>query len=271
MPPPDEQQHEGFEDQGADVYRELLRLRELHQPCALATVIESTGSTPRKAGAKMLIRADGGITGSIGGGAIENQIIQAATDMIRRQAPPAMIAAHLTRDLGMCCGGTMRVFIEPQLWSPRLIILGGGHVAKPLCEIAAITGFAITVVDGREEFSTPERFPRASAVENSDPDDYARRAPAADGAFVVVVTHDHALDQRVLEALLKRNPAWIGMIGSRAKWVRFAQRLDAKGYSADQLARVHTPVGLDIGAVTPEEIAVSITAQLVARRRRIQE
>jgi len=177
-----------------------------------------------------------------------------------------MVKKQLTTELGMCCGGEMVVHLETLEALPRLIVFGAGHVARPLAALAAATGFGVTVVDARPEWLTSERFP-AAARELRDPEAAARELKLEASDSVVVTTHDHALDQRVVQELLKRTLRFTGLIGSFAKQRKFALRLKARGFDDDAIARVRTPVGLAIGAQTPEEIAVSIVAELVAVRR----
>ena len=166
----------------------------------------------------------------------------------------------------MCCGGEMSVFLEAILPSPRLHVFGAGYIAKPLAAIAAGCGFEVTVVDARPEWATSERFP-TSALRIEDPEGVARSLETAPSDFAVIVTHDHALDQRVVQALIRKPLLFLGMIGSVPKQRKFALRLRARGYSDQEIARLHTPLGLAIGASTPEEIAVSAMAELIAARR----
>jgi len=176
------------------------------------------------------------------------------------------VRKQLTTELGMCCGGEMVVHLELLETQPRLFVFGAGHVGRPLAALAATTGFAVTVVDARADWLTSERFPAAVRLLR-EPDAAARELALGPPDSVVVTTHDHALDQRVVQELLKRELRFTGLIGSFAKQRKFALRLRARGFGDDAIARLRTPVGLSIGARTPEEIAVSIVAELVAVRR----
>ena len=166
----------------------------------------------------------------------------------------------------MCCGGEMSVFLEAILPAPRLHLFGAGYIAKPLAAIAAGCGFEVTVVDARPEWATSERFP-TSTPRVEDAEGFARSLETTPDDYVVIVTHDHALDQRLVQALIRKPLRFLGMIGSIPKQRKFALRLRARGFGDEEIARLHTPLGLAIGASTPEEIAVSAMAQLIAVRR----
>ena len=250
-----------------DVLEALLASRARRIPCALCTVIDSGGSSPRKRGAKMLVCSTTQIVGTIGGGAIEHAVIREATRLMADGAPPEIFEQHLSHDLGMCCGGKMKVFIEPQHYSPRLFLFGAGHVAAPLCDLAASVGFEVTVVDERARWATPERFPRAQSVRAQGPMEVLDSLALSARCFAIIVTHDHGLDQEILAALLGQPLAYLGVIGSVRKRERFKKRLRAQGFDEETLTRFHTPMGLDIGAITPEEIAVSVVAEMIQLRR----
>jgi xanthine dehydrogenase accessory factor len=231
---------------------------------ALATVVRVSGSTPQRPGARLLLRADGTILGTVGGGAIEAQVLEALA-RARASGQSELLVRDLGHELGMCCGGRMEIFIEALTPTARLWLLGAGHVAKPLAAFANDLGFSVTVVDDREELNTAERFP-ACERRLLDPTDVLQREPLGPLDWVVIVTHDHALDQRALELSMLTDARYIGLVGSRRKVLRIVQRLTAKGSKLD-LERVYAPIGLDLGAVGPEEIALSIAAELVALRR----
>ena len=249
----------------ADVWEMLARWRAERRRFILATVVESRGFTPRKPGAHMLLAAEGVTVGTIGGGAIESEVLAEARRLLDAGGA-ALVKRHLTQELGMCCGGEMTVFLERVEPAPRLFVFGAGYIAKPLAAIAAGCGFEVTVVDGRPAWATPERFP-TSTVRAVAPDDFARALETTPDDYAVVVTHDHALDQRIVQELLRRPLHFVGMIGSIPKQRKFALRLRARGFSDEQIARLRTPLGVAIGASTPEEIAVSAMAEIVAARR----
>ncbi len=248
-------------------FADLARLETARRPFVLCTVVDTGGSTPRLAGSSMAVEPDA-LHGTIGGGEMERRVAEAARALLadpRRHADTW--SAHLVRDLGMCCGGQMKVFMQKVEPAPRLWIYGAGHVGTALAAAAQGAGFAVTVVDARAEWADPSRFPADVTVLDAEPEDHLKTAPPPEDAFVVVVTHSHPLDEALIRRLLEAPPRYLGLIGSRGKWARFRQRLSARGVTDDQLAQVRCPVGLDIGAETPAEIAISIVAELVKARR----
>lgn len=238
---------------------------ERGEPAALATVIASGGSTPRSAGARMLVHADGRTVGTIGGGALEHRVQAEALEAIA-DGRPRRFEAHLVQDLGMCCGGRTEVWIEPLRTRVPLVVFGAGHVAHALVPLLQRLDFDVTVVDDRDELLTEARFPTARRIDG-DPVAFAASLPDDPERYWLVVTHDHALDQRLVEHLLPRPCAWLGMIGSKGKVARFLVRFRAAGIDPALFPRLCAPVGLDLGAETPAEIAVSIAAELIRVRR----
>ena len=259
---------------GSDVWGVLARWRGEGRRFVLLTVVEARGFTPQKSGVHMLLAADGETAGTIGGGAIEHECLSQARELLASGESARTVRKQLTTELGMCCGGEMVVHLEVLEALPRLFVFGAGHVARPLAALAATCGFAVHVVDAREEWLTAERFPNATRLLRA-PEEAARELAADDATagggleatYAVVTTHDHALDQRVVQELLRCELEFTGLIGSLAKQRKFALRLRARGFTDAQIARLRSPVGLAIGARTPEEIAVSIVAELVAVRR----
>lgn len=248
-----------------EIWRVLLEAAEAGETVALATVVGVDGSAPRATGARMVVWRDGRTFGTVGGGNFEHRVTAVAVEVLQ-EGRPRRYTVHLTRDLGMCCGGAMDVYVEPLVPVERLIVYGAGHVARPTAEIAALLGFEVTVVDERDELCTAERFPQATLV-CGDPVAHAATLETNDRTYIFVTTHDHALDQRLLESLIDRPWAWLGLIGSRAKVAKFFVRLRAAGVDEGLFARVSAPVGLDIGAETPAEIATAVAAELVRVRR----
>lgn len=261
---------EGFQSFGdareADVWAALARWRADGRRMALLTVVESRGFTPQKAGAHMLLAADGETVGTIGGGAIEHEALREARALLGSGGGAVTLKRHLTQQLGMCCGGEMVVYVEVLEALPRLFVLGAGYLARPIAALAAGCAFAVTVVDARPEWATPARFPAAS-VRCEAPEDFVRTLETTDADYAIVVTHDHALDQVLVQRLLRKPLRFVGMIGSIPKQRKFALRLRARGLTDEQIARLRTPLGLSIGARTPEEIGVSVLAELIAVRR----
>jgi len=247
----------------------LTELAADRSPSAICTVVATKGSTPRKAGATMAVTVDGSahgrIAGTIGGGAIEHAVRAVALEVIRSGVPILRDFA-LTQELGMCCGGQMTVFVEPLRPSPPAIILGAGHIGQSLARAAAQTGFAVTLCDPRPlslEVALPASVEHIAGYE---PEDLAR-APFGPDAFVLVVTHDHQVDQDLAEDILKRSARWRGVVGSTRKALRMRARAAAKGFAPDAIEALRCPAGLSLGAETPDEIALAILAEWVAVRR----
>jgi len=247
-----------------DVVQALLELVTSRQRGALATVVRVSGSTPQRPGARLLLREDGSTLGTVGGGAIERVVLEGLQHALVSQQPELLIR-DLAHDLGMCCGGRMEIFVEPILPTPRLWLLGAGHVAKPTATLARSVGFEVHVIDEREELNTAERFPECQRV-LGDPADELRKATLGEADWVLIMTHDHQLDEAALAAAAGKNAQYVGLVGSKRKVFRLVERVRERRAGDFPLERVFAPVGLDIGAVSPEEIAVSIVAELVALR-----
>ncbi|MSQ04154.1 MAG: xanthine dehydrogenase accessory protein XdhC [Myxococcales bacterium] len=247
------------------LWQALIDAATRGESVALTTVVAVNGSAPRGSGARMVVWPDGSSLGTVGGGQFEQKVIEAALAAMAAGAP-RRYSVHLTRDLGMCCGGAMDVFIEPLRPVDRLLLFGAGHVARPTALFAREAGWAVTVIDDRDELLTEARFPGCDRV-GREPRAFARTLDGDPRGWVFLVTHDHQLDQDLLEVLLAKQWAWIGLIGSRTKVAKFRLRLRAAGVSEAQIARVSGPVGLDIGAETPEEIAIAVLAEMVRTRR----
>jgi xanthine dehydrogenase accessory factor len=236
---------------------------------ALVTVVRSQGSTPQRAGAKMLVWADGRTVGTIGGGCYENDAFWKAREAIASGRPQLLhyeLNDDFAQENGLICGGRMDVHIDPLAPSPRLFIVGAGHVGFHLAKLAADIGFRIHVVDDREKFANSERFPGAEIVVEPIPE-WLHRAEIPATSYVVVVTRGHQHDLDAMRALAARDLKYLGLIGSRAKVARIYDALLEEGMPPECLQRVHAPIGLEIGAVTPAEIAVSILAELIAVTR----
>ena len=242
----------------------LLRVLASGQRAALATVTRASGSTPQAAGARLLLLPDDTMVGTVGGGAIEEDVLRTLRE-VRRTGEPQLLTRALGYDLGMCCGGRMEVFVEPIEGAPRLFLFGAGHVARSTAALARGIGFEVTVVDEREQWATAERFPHCQ-LELTDPESYLRRSELQAQDWLMIMTHDHPLDERLLGLAFAQPVRYIGMIGSQRKVYRLLTRCAERGAKVD-LARVFAPIGLDLGALGPEEIAVSIAAELVALRR----
>ncbi len=253
-----------------DIYQEITRIIAEGGEAALVTIVSANRSTPRGVGAKMLVRADGSILGSIGGGSVEAQLIKESAEVIRKGQPQRRhfsLVPKKGEEIGMGCGGEMEVFIEPILPPPAMYIFGGGHVSLALAKIGKLLDFKIVVIDDRAEYATPERFPDADLVLAEDFDKAFSRLKIDVSSYIVIVTRGHITDEAVLGLVLGTPAKYIGMIGSKTKFKTLSGHLLAKGVSKELLDTVHTPVGLEIYAETPEEVAVSILAELVKIRR----
>lgn len=240
------------------------------RPVALVTIVRAQGSTPQRVGARMLVYEDGTLAGTIGGGCYEQDAAGKAR-LALTTGRPALIHYDLNDDFaeeqGLVCGGQMDVFIDPLLPVARVCVVGAGHVGFHVARLSSLVGFRVTVVDDRTAFADPARFPDAERVEVAEIPDWIARSDLSPRDCLVVVTRGHREDLSALRAAVATPAGYVGLIGSRAKIARLYGLLEAEGLSRDALEGVHAPIGFDIGAVSPEEIAVSIVAELVAFRR----
>lgn len=265
------QRHSCFpEEKTIEIYEEILKIKAEGRCAAVATIIGAQGSAPREVGAKMLVRDDGTIFGTIGGGCLEGKVIVEAI-MVMREETPRTVRHDLTgtdaAEAGMICGGVLDIYIEPVIPTPRVLIFGAGHISLALSKISAMAGFQVAVIDDRAEFANAERFPEADQVIAAP---FCRAFPQLKvnrSSYIVIVTRGHAGDQEVLAWALTTEARYIGMIGSRKKIRTLYQNLEEKGIAREALQRVFAPIGLTIGALTPEEIAVSIVGQMIQVRR----
>jgi xanthine dehydrogenase accessory factor len=249
-----------------DIYEEIVKLKKEGRLSALAAIVQCIGSSPQKEGAKMLVRDDGSVAGTLGGGCLEAEVIQASL-IAMKTGLPGTIPFKLTEDHGgLVCGGKVLVYIEPVVPDTSLIILGAGHVGRALSTAARFIGFRVTVVDDREEYANPENIPDAHEIVVDDFDKVLAHIAVNSATFIVIATRGHNHDLEALKAALKTEARYIGLLGSRRKKALLLNTLKKEGFSKTDIARVITPVGLPIGSVTPEEIAVSITAQMIKHR-----
>lgn len=346
-----------------EVIQEAINVLESGQPCVLATVVRTKGSTPQKSGAMLLVREDGSGIGTLGGGCVEGDIWFAAKEIMREHGGPEFKDYYLNEDIaardGLVCGGTMYFYLEP-LWEPEdfteighqlldayeggepaalatvvnvpagaenmgaklllrvdgtisgtlgdvaldsqaielakkvadvgaiesfttdngvevfiegfttpptLVMVGGGHVGKATADLGHNLGYRVVVVDDRPEFANPERFPYADQTIVTDYDRWSDQEPLNVNTFVVVATRGHRYDDMALESALNTRARYIGLMGSRRKTLMIYQRLLEQGISLERLRQVRSPIGLDIGALTPEEIAVSVMSEIIMTRR----
>ena len=319
-----------------DIQQRINQWLQDGQAIALATVIQTWGSSPRKAGAKMGVTRDTAMVGSVSGGCVETAVIEEALKVLKSGQPKVLhfeVSDDTAWSVGLACGGSLSVFVEPldtSWWQmvsqrhderlttlvdletgdkrvvdtsdtvlyesrplpmpddvrqtgritlnardlfidvhrpqPRLVIIGGAHVAMALHTMAAVLGFRIIVVDPRRAFATESRFPLAEAIHHAYPDKVLPNLRLDGDTYLVVLSHDDKIDDPALKVALPAPLAYIGVMSSRRTHIRRVERLKAAGISEEQLARIHTPIGINIGAQTPEEIAVSILAEIVAVR-----
>ena len=249
-----------------ELYNHILQLRETRQRGVLVTVIETRGSTPRKAGAKMVVVEDGSTKGSIGGGRVEHEVIQMAQDALKKEEPRIQ-QYQLTSELAMCCGGQMTFFMEPIVPHPPLMIFGCGHVGAAIMQAASSLQFELVAIDDLDENLDPKRLPTAQKRFSSYEPADLEQLPFGPDAFIVIATREHSLDQKILELCLRREFKYLGVIGSQRKAAMQIERLKAKDFSQELIERIHCPIGYSIGAVTPGEIAVSVCAELIAVHR----
>ena len=253
-----------------DIYEQIVQLRRDGRRGAVATIVNVRGSIPSFKTAKMLVRDDGSIVGTIGGGCVEADVWQAAREVMESEKPRTLtfdLNQDPRYDTGLVCGGTLEVFIEPILPPALLYVFGAGHVAANLCQVAASAGFDLIVTDDRTSYATKERFPSAREVHALDFDEATKQLDPNEASYIVIVTRGHRDDMRLLRWAVQTRARYIGMIGSKRKVIGIFKTLQEEGVPAHLFDRVHAPIGLDIGAVTPEEIAIAITAELIAFRR----
>jgi xanthine dehydrogenase accessory factor len=252
-----------------DLFEEIVKMRRAGRRAALATIVHTNGSIPSYESSRMLVRDDGSIAGTIGGGCVEAEVWAATKEVMQKEAPRKMVFNlnnEASYDNGLICGGTLEVFVEPILPQPMLYLFGGGHVSMAVAKAASAAGFGIGVVDDREAFANKERFPMAQEIYTSYEEAFEKIHPNV-ASYLVIVTRGHKEDMRVLAWAVRTEARYVGMIGSKRKVLSVYKALENEGYKSEEFARVYAPMGLEIGALSPEEIAVSIAAELVAVRR----
>ena len=256
----------------SDVFAEIVKLRKEGRKGALATIIQVQGSIPSYECSKILVRDDGSIVGTVGGGCVEAEVWSVAQDVMREEKPRRLhfnLNANPEYDTGLVCGGSLDIFVEPILATPTLYLFGGGHVSLSVSKVAALAGFDIIVCDDREAFANKERFPSAAGTYAGAWEEIFPQISPNDLSYIVIATRGHKGDLDCLRWAVSTQARYIGMVGSKRKLVEFFRLLSGEGVSNQRLEQVRSPVGLDIGALTPEEIAVSIVAEMIAVRRNV--
>jgi len=248
-----------------NIYQALSELEKNNKSAALCTVTKSEGSTPRHVGSKMLVYPDGKFIGTVGGGELENRVIKAALESLKSgdaQTLSYTMSDPSRGDPGVC-GGTVEVFVEPILPPATVVVIGAGHVGKAVVHLAKWLGFRVAVNDDRAEFCTPESVPGADAYYPVPMEELVRQLKMTRQIYLVVTSRGSNVDAKGLPSLLESDAAYIGVIGSKRRWMTTVKALKEQGVSEEAIAKVHSPIGLELNAETPEEIAVSIMAEVL--------
>jgi xanthine dehydrogenase accessory factor len=257
-------------DEQRGVYQALVVAQEQGDEVALATIISVVGSVPRQAGSKMLVRRDGSIVGTVGGGAMEAKVIQEAIHAI--EDGKTRLLSYTLNDMGAgdpgVCGGTIQMFVEPVSVPPVLLVIGGGHVGRALAELGKWCGYRVILSDDREAYCNPTYLPGLDGYAVCAPGDVPKQVTITQRTYVAAVTRGMPVDRTLIPALLQTPAAYIGLIGSRRRWALTVKALqDEQGLSSADLQRIHAPIGLELNAETPHEIALSILAEITLLRR----
>ena len=252
-----------------DLFEEIVRMRRAGERGALATIVHTNGSIPSFESSRMLVREDGSFAGTIGGGCVEADVWAAAKEVMVSETPKKLVFQlnnEASYDNGLICGGTVEIFVEPILPQPVLYVFGAGHISMALAKAAHAVGFGVGIIDDREAFANAERFPMAQEIFTGYAEAFEKLRPNG-SSYLVIVTRGHKDDMRVLAWAVRTQARYVGMIGSKRKVLSVYNALEKEGFRRQEFERVYAPMGLDIGALSPEEIAVSIIAELVAVRR----
>ena len=246
------------------ILQEILKSSKTAQLCALATVVESSlKGTPQKAGAKMLIFSNGSIEGTIGGGSNEKKTIKESLEAIKSKTP-RLVELNFSKKEKYLCGGTLKVFIEPILPQNRLILFGAGHVGLALSFLGKFLQFDVTVVDTRKDFIDKKKFAHVDHVINTSSTETITSLDINQNTYIVIAAHNHESDFQFLNYFLKTNSAYLGVIASQSKRNQFIAQLKEKKISSKIINKIHMPIGIDIGAQTPNEIALSVMAEIIS-------
>ena len=254
-----------------DIYEEITRLRQQGKRAALATIIQIRGSVPSFETAKILVREDGSTLGTVGGGCVENDVWKAARQVMVAEKPKRLLfdlTDTSNLEAGLICGGKVEVFVEPILATPTVYIFGAGHVSKFISKVAVLAGFNSVIVDNRPQYANAERFPEATRIYSESFEAAFEAIHPNEFSYIVIVTRGHQEDQTVLGWAAGTRARYIGMIGSKVKKRTLFRNLrEEEGIPQEALDRVQSPMGVEINAILPEEIAVSVVAQMIEYRR----
>ncbi len=247
------------------IYKALVELEERNSAGALCTIILSKGSTPRHVTSKMIVYPDGHIVGTVGGGEVENRVIKEAVEAIEDHKPRLLaynMADPARGDPGVC-GGQLEIYVEPIIPKPVLVVIGAGHVGKAVAHLAKWLGFIVAVSDDRQDFCNPQAVPDGDAYYAVPMEELSQRMEITPWTYIVLTTRGVNVDIKGLPSLLNSKAAYIGVIGSKRRWATTTKKLQQEGVDAKLIERVHSPIGIEIHAETPEEIAVSIMAEII--------
>ncbi len=253
-----------------DIYEEITRLRQQGKRAALATIIQIRGSVPSFETAKILVREDGSTLGTVGGGCVENDVWKAARQVMLAEKPKRLLfdlTDTSNLEAGLICGGKVEVFVEPILATPTVYVFGAGHVSKFISKVAVLAGFNSVIIDNRPQYANAERFPEATRIYSESFEAAFEAIRPNEFSYIVIVTRGHQEDQTVLGWAAVTGARYIGMIGSKVKKRTLFQNLREEGIPQEALDRVQSPMGVEINAILPEEIAVSVVAQMIEYRR----
>jgi len=251
-----------------NIYQALAELEKNNGSAALCTVVKSEGSTPRHVGSKMLVYPDGRFVGTVGGGDMEHRVLDEAWMAISDGHPRTVkytLSDPSRGDPGVC-GGTVEVFVEPILPAAVIVVIGGGHVGKAVVHLAKWLGFRVALSDDRAEFCNPESVPNADAYYPVPMGELANQLSVTRQTYLVVTSRGSSVDAKGLPSLLESQAAYIGVIGSKRRWLTTVKALKEIGVAQELIDKVHSPMGLELNAETPEEIAVSIMAEILMLR-----
>jgi xanthine dehydrogenase accessory factor len=252
------------------IYQALSEIEANNESAVLCTVVKSEGSTPRHVGSKMLVYPDGNFIGTVGGGGLENSVMDEARKALADGQPRYLhynMSDPSRGDVGVC-GGQVEVFVEPILPAPMVIVIGAGHVGKAVAHLAKWLGFRVAVSDDRVEFCTPETIPEADAYYPVPMEKLTEHVKVTRQTYLVLTTRGSNVDALGLGPLLETEAGYIGVIGSKRRWTETVKALKEQGVPAEKIANVHSPIGLELQAETPEEIAVSILAEILMIRNK---
>ncbi len=248
-----------------NIYEEIVELQRKGMSGALCTILESHGSVPRHTGSKMLVKENGSLIGSVGGGEIENRVIKEAK-LAMSDGKPRRLEYKLVNpaagDPGIC-GGTAEVYVEPILPNPMVLVIGGGHVGKAVVHLAKWLGFRVVLSDDRPEFCNPEMVPGADEYVVCPMSEIPDHVQINQQTYMILTTRGVPIDTPGMPFLIAKNPAYLGVIGSKRRWIATRKNLLASGISEETLNMVTSPIGIELKAETPEEIALSIMAEVI--------